>query len=131
MLFLCLNFQFLTVFAHFQLDICCGLTEEDFQPSKAMLEVAASCPYPQLHEDFSDLKFYRSLRKCMLTCGIKDFGWKDLHNPTAKRLRCQLSAAINMAKFREDQLKLYAELNEPVRGCFSICVVLLCLLHRC
>lgn len=98
------------------LDICCGLTEDDFQPSPAMLETAASCPFPQLHEDFSDLKFYRSLRKCMKTCGVHDFGWKDLHAPTAKRFRCQLSAAINMAKFREDQLKLYAELNEPVRA---------------
>jgi hypothetical protein len=50
----------------------------------------------------------------MKTCGLYDFGWKDLHAPTAKRFRCQLSAAINMAKFREDQLKLYTELNEPV-----------------
>jgi chromosome segregation ATPase len=50
----------------------------------------------------------------MNICGFYDFGWKDLHTPTPKRFRCQLSAAINMAKFREDQLKLYAELNEPV-----------------
>lgn len=61
------------------------------------------------------MKFYKSLRKCMKACGIHDFGWKDLHYPTAKRFRSQLSAAINMAKFREDQLKLYAELNAPVR----------------
>ena len=50
----------------------------------------------------------------MKTCGIHDFGWKDLHFPNTKRFRSQLSAAINMAKFREDQLKLYAELNAPV-----------------
>ena len=60
------------------------------------------------------MKFYNSLRKCMKTCGIHDFGWKDLHFPNTKRFRSQLSAAINMAKFREDQLKLYAELNAPV-----------------
>ena len=50
----------------------------------------------------------------MEICGFHDFGLKDLFLPTAKRFRIQLSAAINMAKFREDQLKLYAELNEPV-----------------
>lgn len=51
---------------------------------------------------------------------VHDFGWKDLHAPTAKRFRCQLSAAINMAKFREDQLKLYAELNEPVSRFYCV-----------
>lgn len=51
----------------------------------------------------------------METCGFYDFGWKDLICPTPKRFRDQLSAAINMFKFREDQLKIYAELNEPVR----------------
>ena len=68
------------------LDICCGLTEEDFQPSAAMLETAASCPFPQLHEDFSDMKFYRALRKCMQTCGLHDFGWKDLHAPNSQTI---------------------------------------------
>jgi len=69
--------------------------------------------YPQTHEDFSDVRFFLELRKLMELCGYYDFGWKDLHSPTAKRFRSQVSAAINLAKFREDQLKLYAELNEP------------------
>jgi hypothetical protein len=60
----------------------------------------------------------------METCGIYDFGWKDLICPTPKRFRDQLSAAINMFKFREDQLKIYAELNEPVRSVTAyVCVV--------
>jgi Nuf2 family len=43
-----------------------------------------------------------------------NFSLRDLHAPDAKRLRHQLSAVINFAKFREEQLKFYAELNEPV-----------------
>jgi hypothetical protein len=70
--------------------------------------------YPEVHEDLSDMKFYLSLRTCMETCGLHDFGWKDLHAPTAKRFRVQLSAIINLAKFREEHLTLYSDLNSEV-----------------
>lgn len=79
-----------------------------------MLKKAESMPFPDLHEDMSDIKFFFLLRKCLRVCGIYDFSWKDLHAPTSKRFRWQLSAIINLAKFREDQLCVYAELNEPV-----------------
>lgn len=104
------------------LDICCGLTEDDFEKVSPKMQetLKAVAKFPQVHEDFGDVKFFLELRKCMEICGFYDFGWKDLHTPTAKRFRCQLSAAINMAKFREDQLKLYAELNEPV-SCRTRC----------
>jgi len=47
----------------------------------------------------------------MTTCGIPDFGIKDIVNPNSKRLRRQLSGIINFAKFREERLQMYGELN--------------------
>jgi len=97
-----------------QLDVCAGKTEGDFQPSKGMLDKAQEMPFEQLHEDFGDLKFFLALQDLFQTCGYNEFSWRDLYAPTFKRLRLQLSAVINLAKFREEQLKVYAELNEPV-----------------
>mmetsp|Transcript_42424 Transcript_42424/g.48191 ORF Transcript_42424/g.48191 Transcript_42424/m.48191 type:complete len:459 (-) Transcript_42424:249-1625(-) len=97
------------------LEICCGVSEEELERVSPLMQdtLKSISKYPQTHEDFSDLRFFLELRRFMEDCGYHDLGWKDLHSPTAKRFRCQISAAINMAKFREDQLKLYAELNEP------------------
>ena len=80
-----------------------------------MIEMAASKPYPELHQEFSELQFYTCLRDLLTLSGYASFSWRDIHCPTAKRLRYQLSAIINLAKYREDQLRVYAELNEPVR----------------
>lgn len=101
------------VFWHL-LDYCCGVTEEEFQGKtpKGLSEVVPENER-ELHDDFVDILFFKEMRQFMKTCGITDFSWKDLHYPTAKRLRCQLSAIINMAKFREEQLGLYEQLNEP------------------
>ena len=92
------------------LDICCGITEEDLQKQSPKLD---GLKYGDLHDEVTDVLFFQELRKCLTTCCVYDFSWKDLRNPTAKRLRVQLSAIINMAKFREEQLKVYSELNEP------------------
>ncbi|KAL3937584.1 MAG: hypothetical protein SGBAC_007342 [Bacillariaceae sp.] len=92
------------------LDICCGITEEDLEKQAPPTDGLA---HPEVHDSFTDMLFFRDLRKCMNTCGVFDFSWKDLHVPRKDRLRTQLSALINMAKFREEQLKMYAELNEP------------------
>ncbi|KAG7348039.1 Nuf2 family protein [Nitzschia inconspicua] len=96
------------------LDYCCGVTEEELQGKtpKGMDEIVPESEL-ELHDDFVDILFFKEMRHFMKTCGITDFSWKDLHYPTAKRLRCQLSAIINMAKFREEQLGLYEQLNEP------------------
>jgi len=101
--------------------ICCGMSEEDLNKvSPKMQDILQQvAKYPQVHEDFESVKFFLEIKKCMEMCCIYDFGWKDLYTPTAKRFRIQLSAAINMAKYREDQLKLYAELNEPVSLCIE------------
>lgn len=96
------------------LDYCCGITEEEFH-GKLPKGLQGIVPEneQELHDDFVDMLFFKEMRRFMKTCGITDFSWKDLHYPTAKRLRCQLSAIINMAKFREEQLLLYEQLNEP------------------
>jgi hypothetical protein len=83
-----------------------------------MVSVAATRPYPELHQEFNELQFYICVRDLMTMAGYASFSWRDLHCPTPKRLRYQLSAIINLAKYREEQLRVYAELNEPV--CKSI-----------
>ena len=82
--------------------------------SAAVSEKSKNLPYPELHEEsFSDIKFLKACMKLMKICGLQDdFGMKDLHAPTSKRFRRQLSGAINFIKFREDRLQVYAELQE-------------------
>jgi len=85
------------------------------------METAGKTDYPDLHssESFNEFTFFTELSNLMEICGYYDFSWRDLHAPESKRLRLQLSAVLNLAKFREEQLKVYAELNEPVRTYFS------------
>jgi Nuf2 family len=63
----------------------------------------------------TEIPFFRTLVKLMHICDYKTFSLRDLHAPDKHRLRHQMSAVINFAKFREEQLKFYAELNEQVR----------------
>lgn len=56
------------------------------------------------------------------TAGYTNFSWRDLHAPTAKRLRYQLSAIINLAKFRDDFIWVLEGLNEQVRN-VDMCVI--------
>jgi kinetochore protein Nuf2 len=94
------------------MEVCCGILEDQLTANHTTSTEGMS--YPELHEDgFTDLLFFQEVRQCMNTCGIHDFSWRDLHSPVSKRFRCQLSAFINLAKFREEQLKVYSELNEP------------------
>jgi Nuf2 family len=97
------------------------MTEEDIQANPAVLDHVGALPYPSLHHDFTDLNLFLALKHLFATCGYGKFSWRDLHAPTLKRLRNQLSAVINLAKFREEQLKVYAELNGPV--CIHVVVV--------
>ena len=102
------------VFWHL-LEICFGITEEDLAKQlPTPQKLAEISDYPELHEEhLIDVLFFKELTKCMRVVGIHDFSWKDLLQPTAKRFRCQMSAILNMAKFREEQLRKYYELMEP------------------
>ena len=97
------------------IELCTGITREDMsQPAFAGL---SSLNYPELHEDsIPELAFLRACTKMMAICGIPDFGIRDITNPNHKRLRRQLSGIINFAKFREERLQMYGELNMQREG---------------
>ena len=48
----------------------------------------------------------------MTKCGIKDFTMYDVMKPEPKRLRRNLSAVINFAKFREERFSHYVNFSE-------------------
>jgi len=113
--------------------MCSGITETDLEISDDVKTQIESLRFSELYnaDGFSDIKYFQYLRKCLKTCGVYDFGWKDLHMPNSKRLRQQLSALINLVKFRAEQLQILAELNEPV-SCVSIeCTQVLCCCSAC
>lgn len=43
----------------------------------------------------------------MHICGVNDFIMTDYTKPDPKRLRKQLSAIVNFAKFKEERLDMY------------------------
>jgi len=94
------------------LETCMGITTSDLvQPPS--FESVQCLSNPQLFEEaVSELAFLRATMKLMRTCGVMDFGLKDFQHPTSRRLRKQLSAVINLIKFREDRLQMYRELND-------------------
>lgn len=70
---------------------------------------------PGLYDDsISSLALFRAVSKLMRACAIMDFGLSDFHTPSSKRLKRQLSAAINLVKFREERIQMYRELNGQV-----------------
>ncbi|GBF91237.1 hypothetical protein Rsub_03557 [Raphidocelis subcapitata] len=87
-----------------------GITREDLnQPVFAAID---AFEYPELHdESIAARSFFAQLSRLMAVCGVKDFGMKDVHKPDPARLRRHLSAIINFAKFREEKLVAYAELQ--------------------
>lgn len=98
--------------------MCAFKREEDLQINIAVLEkgsLFAEYNKDGLHTNFGDVKFYLELKELMRTCGYQRFSVRDIHLPTYARLRSQLSALINYAKFQQDLFRVYDELVEPVR----------------
>ena len=91
------------------MEMCIGVTKEELaQPAFAGLQ---SLNYPELHEDsVSELAHFRAIHRVMEACGVHDFSVMDMLAPNHKRLKRQLSAVINFAKFREERIGLYAQL---------------------
>ena len=54
--------------------------------------------------------------KLLSTSGISDFKLDDINRPDPKRLRRNLSAIINFAKFREDRQPGYVEFTQETDG---------------
>ena len=58
----------------------------------------------------------RGSHKLLSTSGISDFKLDDVNKPDPKRLRRNLSAIINFAKFREDRQPGYVEFTQETDG---------------
>ncbi|KAG2444243.1 hypothetical protein HXX76_001000 [Chlamydomonas incerta] len=83
--------------------------EELMQPKFSALSVFE---FPELHdESIPTTNFFRHLTRLMLICGVKDFNLNDLFKPDPARLRRNLCALINFAKFRDEKVALVDELE--------------------
>ncbi|KAG2430364.1 hypothetical protein HYH02_013726 [Chlamydomonas schloesseri] len=83
--------------------------EELMQPKFSALSVFE---FPELHdESIPTTNFFRHLTRLMLICGVKDFNLNDVFKPDPARLRRNLCALINFAKFRDEKVALVDELE--------------------
>ncbi len=93
-------------------DIFMGIPKDQFSSVQPSFGVMEMLEYPDLHLDsISLITFYRTILRLMIEVGIDDFSLKDLIRPDGGRLRLILSAVINFAKFREEQLAVFEEFS--------------------
>ncbi|PNH12206.1 putative kinetochore protein NUF2 [Tetrabaena socialis] len=87
-----------------------GVTREELmQPKFSALSVFE---YPELHdESIPTTNFFRHLTKLMMICGVRDFNLNDVFKPDVARLRRNLCALINFAKYRDEKVTLVNELE--------------------
>jgi kinetochore protein Nuf2 len=91
-------------------EICTGITKEEI--SQPQFNGLQSLNNPELHEEsIPYLHAFRAVAKMMKISGITDFSIKDYLQPSAKRLRRQLSGIINFAKFREERFALLQDVS--------------------
>ncbi|KAK9821512.1 hypothetical protein WJX74_005779 [Apatococcus lobatus] len=96
-----------------------GLSREDLQ--QPVLAATDVLEFPELHEEsIPAFAFSSSLARLVAAVGIKDFTLReDLWKPEGPRLRRILSGIINFAKFREEKLGPYLELQEQLEAIFE------------
>ncbi|KAK9864138.1 hypothetical protein WJX84_002045 [Apatococcus fuscideae] len=96
-----------------------GLSREDLQ--QPVLAATDVLEFPELHEEsIPAFAFSSSLARLVTAVGIKDFTLReDLWKPEGPRLRRILSGIINFAKFREEKLGPYLELQEQLEAIFD------------
>jgi len=89
-------------------EICLGVNRDEMsQPTFAGLQ---AMNYPELHEDsIPQINCFRILQQLFQRYGIKDFCLNDITSPSPRRLRIQLSYAVNFLKYREERLEALAE----------------------
>jgi len=91
--------------------LLCGVTREELQ--QPVFAAIDAIEYAELHdESIPAMAFFVQTAKLLRSSGVKDFSMKDLHKPEGARLKKSLSAVINFAKFREEKLVAYTELQE-------------------
>ena len=84
--------------------------EETFQPDPEIAE-EVGMEFPELYEDaIPNLLFLSRLQELMMKIGVEDFSFKDVWKPEYTRTRRNMSALINFAKFREEQLIEFADI---------------------
>ena len=93
-----------------------GMTREELhQPVVTAMD---GMEYPEMHEDsIVTMQFNKALMALMRGSGIHDFTLKDIHKPEYTRTRRNLSALINFAKFREEKLTFFNEMQEQSEVC--------------
>ncbi|RLN90561.1 hypothetical protein BBJ28_00022316 [Nothophytophthora sp. Chile5] len=92
------------------LESAMGVTREELQ--QPAFTGLSALSFPELHADsIPELSFFRASQRLLAACGVDDFGLQDLLAPSPKRVRRQLSALINFAKFREERLAAFSELT--------------------
>ncbi|OWZ12969.1 Kinetochore protein NUF2 [Phytophthora megakarya] len=92
------------------IESCMGVTREDM--AQIAFPGLPTLHFPELHsESAPELTFYRTAQRLLVACGVDDFGLRDVLHPTPKRVRRQLSALINFAKFREERLAAFSEIT--------------------
>lgn len=93
-------------------DIFMGIPKDHFNSVQPSFGVMEMLEYPDLHMDsISLITFYRTILRLMLEVGVEDFSLRDLIRPEGPRLRLILSAVINFAKFREEQLAVFEDFS--------------------
>eukprot|EP00898_Chlorokybus_atmophyticus_P007462 jgi/Chlat1/7717/Chrsp66S07191 len=93
------------------LHLLMGMTREELQ--QPVFSAINELEYPEMHdESIGHLAFDRAVSRLMQASGVSDFTFQDIAKPDHKRLRRNLSAVINFAKFREEKLSAYQQLQE-------------------
>ncbi|KAF5831089.1 Nuf2 family-domain-containing protein [Dunaliella salina] len=92
-----------------------GVTREEL--TQPVFTAMDAFEYPELHdESIPTNNFFRLLLKLMVASGVKDFSWRDVFKPDPLKLRRNLSAIINFAKFREEKALAFQELQGQLDG---------------
>ena len=100
-------------------EIFMGSSKDQYVANESS-EAVAAVEYSEIYLDaISLVRFFRIIVRLMREVGIEDFGMRDLIKPEPHRLKIILSAVINFAKFREEQLNIYEELNKKTDEIYS------------
>ncbi|CAL5219036.1 g795 [Coccomyxa viridis] len=85
-----------------------GITREEQQQPVFMAIDALD--FPELHdESIPHMAFLKNCTRLLAAAGVRDFNMQDMSKPESGRLRRNMSALVNLAKFREEKLIDYVE----------------------
>ncbi|KAG5357583.1 putative kinetochore protein [Yarrowia sp. C11] len=90
-----------------------GINRESMAP--ALAACAAGTEHPETQEDARMLfALQKPLYDLFVASGVSDYNISDILKPSPERLRVQLSAIINYARFREIREKWYEKMSEEL-----------------